>query len=1023
MKTGPISLAGFAFAHDRLAIVVTLLFVLGGVWAWSTYPSKEEPTIPINQAVVQVMHPAYDTERMEALIVRPLERRLRELREAKTITSTIRPGTAEIRFEIHDHTPDYDLAWTRLRAKVADTAADLPEGTVGPFVNDDFGRVAVATIALTAPDYPLGVVREQVLALRDRLTAVPAVENVSVHGLVGERIEVRMRPAVLTQIGIAPDTLATALAQQNIALPGGRLRLDGVDIRLDPLGDFREAEDVETLRIGLPGIGTVRVGDIATVDRLPADPLETAAFLNGEPAVVLAVSMVEGRSVVAFMQDLRTRLETLERTLPAGFRLTLITDQGDIVDHVVGTMTGNLYQTIGVVLLVTIAALGLRAGAIVGAAVPLTMLTSIIVLRALGVELNQVSIAAFIISLGILVNNANVVVDDAQARIMAGEPPRSAALAAANTLATPLLIGTATTVLAFAPPLFTDNLTAIYMRTLTVVIAVTLFVSWLLALTAAPLAAAWCVRPAGAVTGDDRYRRGAYVLAGRVFDVFIARPRVTIAALLVMFLGSLGLTALLPAGFLPNSDRPQLQIPLETAPGTSTVETAEAARAVTEWLTDGRSPAIEHALAYVGEGGPRFILGLNPPDPAPHRAYLVVSLQRGADIAAYAARLHRELPTVFPDLRTEPKLFSLGETDAGQAVIRISGAGEVDLRRLSAEVQAAFRSIPGTFDVRDDWENRLFRVALRLDDAAARRAGASRADIAEAVSAITDGAHLSTLRDGEDVLPIVWRAEPDRRTAERLSDVTVADSTGAPVPLSELVAVEWTSSPAVVHKRDLQPTITIFARNPDMTAQELVDAIGPVLDGLALPIGAFWEAGGEIEENAEATAAVTEFLPLCLLLILLIFVWRFNSLRRTLIVVATAPFCFAGAAIALVLARAPFDFMSTIGMFALVGLIVSNAILVLEQIEAEQTAGRDGADMLRMACLKRLRPIFVTQATTVLGLMPLLISGEALWVSFNLVVIGGLTIGTLASLALVPALYSLLFPVKAESLQFQGNSL
>ena len=1017
------SMAGYAFAHNRLTIVVTVLLVLGGFWAWSTYPSQEEPTIPINQAVIQVMHPAYDTERMEALVVRPLERRLRELREAKTITSTIRPGTAQIRIEIHDNTPDYDLAWTRLRAKVSDAAIDLPEGTIGPFVNDDFGRVAVASVALTATDYPLGVVREQALALRDRLTAVPGVESVSVHGLVGERIEVRMRPAVLTQIGIAPDALAAALAQQNVAQPGGRLRVDGVDVRLDPLGAFREAADVENLRIGLPGVGAVRIGDIATVHRLPADPLETAAFLDGESTVVFAVSMVEGRSVVAFTQDLRTRLETLERMLPAGFRLTLITDQGDVVQHVIGTMTGNLYQTIGVVLLVTIAALGLRAGLIVGAAVPLTMLTAIVTLRAAGVELNQVSIAAFIISLGILVNNANVVVDDTQARIMAGEHPRKAALHAADSLSTPLLIGTVTTVLSFAPPLFTDNLTAIYMRTFTVVMAVTLLVSWVLAVTVAPLVAARFVRATGTATGDERYRRGPYALAGRVFDGFITRPRVTIAVLAAVFSGAVGLTAVLPTGFLPYSDRPQLQIPLETAPGTSTATTAEAATAVTAWLTDGRWPEIEHALAYVGEGGPRFILGLNPPDPAPHRAYLVVNLQRGTDIPAYAARLHREIPMAFPELRTEAKPFSLGETDAGQAVIRISGADEAELRAFSAEVEAAFRSIPGTIDVRNDWENRLFRVAMRLDEAAARHAGASRADIAEAVGAVTDGAYLSTLRDGEDVLPIVWRAEPERRTAERLSDVTVADGEGAPVPLSELVTVEWTSSPAVIHKRDLQTTITIVARNPAMTAQELVDAVRPVLDELALPPGTFWEVGGEIEENEETTIAVTEFLPLCLLVILLIFVWRFNSIRRTLIIVATAPFCFAGAAIALVLAQAPFDFMSTIGMFALIGLIVSNAILVLEQIEAEQAAGRDGADMLRMACLKRLRPIFVTQATTVLGLVPLLLSGEALWVSFNLVVIGGLTIGSLASLALIPALYSLLFPTETETASPQSNSL
>ena len=1003
------SLTEFAFARDRLTVAVTMLLILGGVWSWLTYPSQEEPTIPINQALVQVFHPAYDAERMETLVVRPIERRLRELEESKEIVTVIRPGAAQIRLEIEDGTPNYDLAWLRLRAKVTDAAADLPDGTIGPFVNDDFGRVAVATIAMTAETYPLEIVREQALGLRDELAAIPGVDKVSVHGLVGERIEVRTRPAVLAQIGIAPATLADAIAAQNVALGAGRVSVDGVDLRLEPIGRYRRVEDIETLSIALPDIGTVRLDDVATVERRPIDPLETAAFLDGMPAVVFAVSMAEGREVTAFNQGLRRSLPSLENDLPVGFRLVLVTDQGEVVQHVIDRMSGNLYQTIAAVLLVTVLALGWRAGLIVGASVPLTILASIVILRASGIELNQVSIAAFIISLGILVNNPNVVVDDTQARVAAGEAPRTAALTAGRTLHVPLLISTLTTVLAFAPPLLSDNLSAIYMRTLTIVIAVTLFTSWVMAIMVAPLTSAWLIKKSARPDGKSRYERGVYAIAGRVFDVFIGWPRTTVLCVGLLFVGAMALTALLPAGFLPNSDRPQFQIPLETVPGTSATETAAAARSVSAWLTDDQNwPEVESALAYVGDGGPRFILALNPPDPAPHRAYLVVNVRRGTDIAALVGRLRIELARAFPALRTEPKRFSLGETEAGQAVVRVSGRRLDELRAYSEQVQRAFRSIAGTFEIRDDLESPVFEISLRLNETAVRRAAVSRADIVDALAAATDGVPLSTLRDGEHVVPIVWRATVDRRTPERMQDIIVSDPDGRPIPLSALVHIDWTSTPAVIHRRDLVRMVTVVARHPDLTAQQLVDAIRPELDALDLPPGAFWDVGGEIEENEEATAAVSAFLPLSLLLITLIFVWRFNSLRKTIIIMSTAPFCVAGAAMALVLARAPFDFMSTLGLFALVGLIVSNAILVLEQIEEETEAGLTGTAALRMACLKRLRPIVVTQATTILGLMPLLLSGDPLWISFNLVVIGGLLAGTVASLALVPSLYRLM---------------
>lgn len=1014
------NLTALALGRDRLTLVAVLLFVLCGLYLYADYPSQEEPTLPINQALITAENPALTAVRMEELVARPIERRLRELRETKTIETTVRAGSVLVKLEIQDGTPDYDLAWQRVREKMADTRVELPEGTAGPFVDDDFGRVAVATVAVTAPGYAWRDIRSHVLALRDRITAIPGVERVSIHGLVGERVTIETASAVLARYGLSPDAIAQTLRSQNVILPGGRVELGGIAATLDPSGAYATPADIADTLIALPSGASARLGDVATVRRTPVDPLTQAAFQDGQPAVVLAISMAPGRNMITFNQGLRNHLLTLEQTLPIGFSTTIITDQGKVVDRVIDKMMNILMETIAVVMLVTVAALGLRAGSIVGVSVPITMLTSLAILRPLGVELNQVSTAAFIIALGILVDNANVIVDDTVRRMGLGAPRREAALTAGTKLALPLLISTLTVILAFAPPVFTDNLAAIYMQTLTIVMTVTLLVSWVVALTVVPLLTARFAPPVAstAALGEAVYAQGAYAVAGRVFDLVIRRPLAVIATLFAVLVASLLLAGSIPAAFLPASDRPQIQIPVETAPGTMTGTTAELARQMTAWLNDdAQNPEVVTSLAYVGEGGPRFILGLNPPNPAPHRAYLVVNVTPETDTAALVERLQRTMSIAFPQARVEPKLFSLGETEAGQAMIRIGGTDEATLRKLADQVKTALLAVPGTINVSDDWEHRLLRVKVDLDEAAARRAGVTLEDVAASLSAITAGEELTILRDGDILLPIVWRAMEADRAAERLPDMLVRAGSGGQndVFLSEVARLDLVSEPAVIQKRDLQTTITIVARNPGLTAEELVAAVRPTLDALALPPQARWWLGGEIKENAVATEAVFAFLPLCMLMILLLFVYQFNSFRKVAIVLASIPFCMVGVVLILVLLRAPFDFIANLGLFALVGTIVSNAILVLEQIEEEEAVGRGGAEAVRMACLKRLRPIMTTQATTILGLMPLMLSVDPLWYSFNLVVVGGLTAGTLGSLGIVPALYMLLF-VKRQKL-------
>jgi multidrug efflux pump len=998
-----------AFARDRLVVALIAVLALGGLALLPDYPSQEDPVIPVNEAVVTAFNPGLDLAETEALLARPLERAARAMPESKSSTTTVRAGSVHLRFEIRDGTPDYDLAWERLRARLAGTAAELPAGTIGPHVDAEFGKVAVATLALTAPDYTNADMRREALALRDRLATLPGVERVTLHGLAPERVTVEVSPLALAQHGLSPSLLATILAAENILLPGGRVTAEGITAMLDAGRGLRGLDDIAALRVTLPnGGGSIALGEIATVRRGPVEPLETAAFHDGRRAVVFGISMAGGLDVRGFTRDLRARLPAVEATLPAGFSLAVLTDQGEVVADKVSGMGRTLLETVAVVALVVVLALGLRGGLVVAASAPLTMLVSLVVLRAMGVELNSVSIAAFIIALGILVDNANVVADEAARRMALGEVPKAAARAAGRTMTLPLLVASLTCILAFAPPLFTANLSAIYMRVLTVVMAVTLLVSWALALTATPLLAARLVRPAPGGEGwlFDRIGRGY----GRVLDLVLARPVAFCVAMVALLAATFGAASTIPSAFLPHADRPQFQLRLEAQPGTDTDRMAALASDVSAWLADRReNPDIAGALAYVGEGGPRFIPSVAPPLPAPHRAFLVVNVVEGADPAAVTDRLRRSLATRFPELNAEPRLFSMGENETGMAMLRLSSHDTAALGAAAARLLDAMRAIPGVREARTDWDAAVWRMRVETDPAAARRIGVTAEDVARALAGATAGTEITALREADGAVPVLLRARAEERAMERLADLPVHPAAGgAPVPLGEVARLVRVPEPSSMAKRDGVPTVTVSGWHPALTAETLSRQALEAARPLGLPPDGQVVLGGEVEDGVEAGEAVFAALPACALAMLLLFFVQFNSLRRVLIVVAGVPFCLIGVIGILVAFRAPFDFLAILGLFALLGTIVSNAILVLEATDAELAAGRPLGEAVRAAARQRLRPIVVTQATTVLGLIPLMLSGEPLWYSFNLVVVGGLTAGTLVSLGLVPALAVLL---------------
>ncbi|KQQ44645.1 acriflavin resistance protein [Duganella sp. Leaf126] len=1003
-----------ALSHSRLTIVVALLLLIVGIVTFLDFPSQEEPSVTVREATVAVSFPGMPATQVAELLVKPLEEQLREIAGIKRIVSSARTGNAIIQLTAYDNVRDLPALWLRVRAKAADAGGALPQGTVGPVVDDDFGRVAAASIAITAPGFGMSEMRGPLRAMRAQLYTVDGVERVSMHGLQEDRVYLSFNRARLAEAGVAPAAVIAQLQTQNIVAPGGLTAVAGMSMSLDTTGMLTSVDSLRQAPIrvkGGTGARTVHLGDLADVRLMPADPPDSAAIYQGQPAVVMAVSMAAGRNMEAFGKALRVGLDRAREQLPVGFQLHIVTFQPDVVAREMGKMHHVMGETIVIVMAVVMLFLGWRTGLIVGAIVPLTILAALIAMRALHVELQTVSIAAIILALGLLVDNGIVIAEDIERRLAAGEERAHACQEAGRTLAIPLLTSSLAIILAFSPFFFGQTATNEYLQSLAIVLAVTLLGSWLLSITVTPLLCLHFARVtpqhAGAAHHDSRFYR-AY---RRAITTLLDHKLLFIAAMSLALAGAVTVLLSIPYDFLPRSDRLQFQIPVTLQPGVDTRVTLQRVRTLSTWLGDrSANPEIVDSIGYVADGGPRIVLGLAPALPAPNIGYFTVSVKPGTDVDAVIDRVRRHTLASMPDVRAEPKRFSLGSTESGLVAYRVSGPDQAVLQQVAAGIAQRLRNLPGTVDVHDDWEARAPRYVVEVDQVKAGRAGVSSTDIARALQLRYGGATVTGIHDDGVTVPVVLRGDAGEQGAPEETMIYPAD--GAPVTLGAVARVATASEPSVIVRRDLTPAVTVTGRNPGMTASEIAATLADDIAGIRLPPGYKIRLGGELEDSAEVNQALLGLMPHALCAILLLFVWQFNSLRKVVIVASSVPFVLIGAAAALLVTGYPFGFMATFGLLALAGIIVNNAVLLLERIDAELATGSARREAVVAAAITRLRPILMTKLTCIVGLVPLMLFAGPLWTGMALTMIGGLALGTLVTLGLIPVAYELLFSLR-----------
>ena len=1018
-----------ALRYRSVIFLIVGLLMAFGAFSYFTLPAREDPEILIRDAVVVTPYPGLEAEQVELLITKPLEEAIITLPELKEVKSTSMEGMSIIHAVIEDQYTDLDTIFDQLAETVDEAQAQLPQGTTPSMVNDDFGDVAVITMALWGNDYSLADLNDYGQHLRDQLFTISGAKKVEVIGVQEERIFVEYENAILSQAGISPGAIGSALQEQNIVRSGGQIDTGATAFAINPSGDLKSVADIENVLVAVPGTSTLlRLGDVATVKRGYVDPPSNKAFYNGKETVVLTIAMQSDQSVINFSRRASEKIDALRETLPAGLNLDIITYQSDQVENAVYGVTINMLQTLAIVLIVVIIFLGVRTGLIVGSIIPAVVLATLGIMGVFGMQLERMSLATLIISLGLLVDNGIVVAEDFKRRLEEHGDRDKAYGQTVKELAFPLLASSFTTIAVFLPLLIAETASTEYTRSISLVVLIALTISWVLAMTVTTTLCYFFAKPGTAGSSDEKdadlVTRGFHALEGGYKAVLkvILRFRLAYVALMIgLFVVGGMLMGTVQQQFFPSSDRAQLLVYVDMPAGV-TARTTEARMKDLMAVAGDRDtyPDIQDYAAYVGFGGPRFVLSLAPVDPAPNKGFMVMNITDIEAADALVPQLRNAFRAAAPDANTRVSRMFLGPADPNVLHVQVRGPDADYIFEKSKELEQILLDIPGTFDVWTDWHNRVDRIDVKIDQQKARIAGVTSSDVSQAMAQYVSGVEISEYREGDETIPIVMRGAENERTSLSQLETTAIYSrlTGQSVPLSQVATLERSPGFSFIQREDMIRTVTVEGRNLTLTPEDMAPMLAEPLaafnDGLAP--GHFAELDGILDDSGATNAALAATLPLILGMILVFLVTLFNGFSRPIILLMGLPFAVIGAAVGLVVMGATFGFMVILGLYALMGIIINNSIVLVDRIDIERReAEEDTVDAVISACSRRLRPILMASITTIIGLLPLIIFQDILFYGMAVAIAFGLGIGTLIiSLGLTPVLYCLFFGLRYE---------
>ena len=1015
------NIAESSIRYRTVTLVMTVMLIGGGILAYQRLGRLEDPEFTIKEAQVFTRYPGASAMQVAEEVTDVIETAVQQMGQLDLVTSISEYGLSTVRVEMKDNYDRRTLpqVWDELRRKVNDARKDLPPGATASVVYDDFGDVYGIFGAIYGDNYTYKELYEYAKLLRRELLLVADVGKISLYGAQSEAVYVEISRARLAGLGIAPELVYQTLSGQNLVAPSGRVAVGSRRIRIDPTGEITSIEQIGELLIlqadGSPS--RLRMRDVATITRGYVDPPTTILRFNGHPAIGLGVSTVAGGNVVTMGAALKQRFRELRAETPIGIEVEPISVQSDAVITAINNFMVSLAEALAIVIGVLMIAMGLRSGLLIGLILLLTVLATFICMDMKGVMLERISLGALIIALGMLVDNAIVVVEGILINMQRGMKPVEASSRIVAQTVWPLFGATVVAVLAFAAIGASQDSTGEYCRSLFQVILFSLMASWVLAITVTPLFGVMFlkVKPNGADAdpyGGLLFRAYRGILAGCIRFRWVT-VGVLIAALVLAVYGF----GHVRRSFFPDATRPQFMVHYWLPQGTDIRRTDAELRRVVEHVRS--LEGVTDVAAFAGQGAPRFLLTYAPEEANTAYGLLLVGVTDYHQLQDRIDELQTYFAQEHPDAQAFCRRFVMGPGDPNKIQTRLRGPDPDVLRELAADIRKVMVEEPGATDVSDDWRPRVPRVRPLVADAQARSVGITRGQIGAALQSASEGTQIGVFRERDELLPIVARSPADERhDVQLLKDVQIWSPVAqASIPLGQVVlGFETVSENPIVRRRNRLPCITVRCDPKDGEASALFETLRPRIEAVYDRFfaerrleGYTLEWGGEYENSSDAQAAIAGKLPVIGLLMMLVVVCLFNSIAKPLVIFLTVPLAIIGVSIGLLVTGQPFGFMALLGFLSLTGMLIKNAIVLVDEINTQLAAGQAPFAAVVESGVSRARPVAMAALTTVLGMIPLL--ADAFFVSMAVTIMFGLTFATILTLLVVPVLYTVFYRI------------
>ena len=1008
-----LNLAEWAIRHKQIVYFFIIAIITGGLWSYFHLGRSEDPDFTIRQAVVTAAWPGASAQQITQQVTDPLEKKLQDTKGLDYIKSFTHDGKTVIYVNLKDSVPKEEMQtrWHEIRNLVNDEWGSLPSGVIGPYINDRFDDVYGSIYAVTGDGFSYEEKRKYAENIRRRLTGVEDVQKVELLGVQKQEIYVEMDQNKLASFGMRPSDVFAMLQQQGAMMPAGMIHTDSRNVAIRVEGLLDTVESLKELPIHV-GERSFHLGDVASVTQMYADPETSLMYFNGKPAVGIAVSMAPGGNNLVLGKNLEKEIEKEKSELPAGLDIEQVADQPSVVNDSIHEFTKSLLEAIVIVMAASFLSLGFWSGIVLALCIPVVVCASFIYMKWQGIDLHIVSLGTLIVSLGLLVDDAIIVIEMMQVKLEEGMDRLAAAQAAYKGCAKPMLAGTLITAAGFIPVGFAAGQTAEYVGAFFWVIASTLLLSWVASIFVSPVLGYRFIR-VKAGEKKSAFADRAYRLFYKAIAWCIRFKKTVIIGTAAIFAGTVALIPFVNQEFFPDSVRPEIILDVNLPSGASIKETKEVMAGIADNLYgDNR---VSSFSTYVGDSAPRFILLFDPLAPEDSHGQMILVARDSKVRDSLRDDTLAFIAEQYPDARAHARLITTGPPAEYPIMLRLSGKNVEDTAKFAKEAAALVSQYPGMKNVSMDWPEETPVVRLKIDQDKVRKLGGDNYSISRDLYVKLSGYKVAESYQGNQLVPISFRLEGSN--AARLADLSslpVHVGSGRYVPLGEIADISYENETSTIWRRDLHPTITIRGEaGGDKTADSVVNELyDRTLKDFRehLPDGYTLEKGGAIENSEKSVQYLAAPVPIMIFLILMILMFELDKIPLMVIAGITGPLGLIGAILSLFLTRQPMGFVSIVGMLALSGMVVRNSIILLDQIRQHLADGKKPYDAVIESAALRFRPIMLSSVTDVLGFVPLIPS--PFWRPLAVSFIGGLLLATAIGLLVVPALYCWYYKVE-----------